>query len=82
MPAYKIAKQHLQNVMFYTFECVLSYLNHVKNGKRKICKNLLRSETTLFCCLNVHLFSTAQYLKNIKEEKTPEIKSSKGTEDC
>ena len=50
--------------------------------KKNIQKPVARSETTLFCCLNVHLFSTAQYLKNIKEEKTPEIKSSKGTEDC
>ena len=77
-----MAKEHLQNIMFYTFECVLSYLNYVKNGKRKIYKTLLRSETTLFCCLNVHLFSTTQYFKNIKEEETAEIKSSKGTEDC
>ena len=35
----------------------------------------------MLCCLNVHLYSTTWYVKNTKDEKRPEIKSRKGSED-
>ena len=64
--------------MFYlglSFECVLMYLNCFKKQKTKIQRLLVYEKNTV--ALNIHLFSTTQYVKNIKEERSPEIKSSK-----
>ena len=39
------------------------YITKVTNNKHN---NLLCSERTLLSCLTVHLFTTAQYINNIK----------------
>ena len=42
---------------------------------------LMCSKRTMLCSLNAYLFSTTRYIKIIKEEKRPQAKSSKGSED-
>lgn len=50
----------------------------LKTTKIQTRKDLLYSDRTLFCFLNVNLFSITLYVKNIKR---PEIRSSKGSAD-
>ena len=50
-----------------------------KNNKRQTYIDLICSEWTLFCCLNLCPLSTTWYRKNIPK-KRPEIISSKGRE--
>ena len=44
-----------KNILFCTLECVFSCLSFLKN-KRQAHIDLLCSERTQFCCLNIHLF--------------------------
>ena len=52
-----------------------------KSNKRQTYNDLLCSKRTQLRSRNVPLFSAVRYMNNIKEEKIPELKSSKGSYD-
>ena len=57
---------------------LLSCLNYLKKTtkEKQTYNDLLCSERTLLYCLNVHLFTSTWFMKNIKEEKMPEDRPS------
>ena len=73
----QIGRQYLQKHFVCTF-VVLSCLNYFKKTtkEKQAYNDLLCKERTLLCCLNIHLFTTAWFMKNIKEEKRPEDRPS------